>query len=42
MHRVGVRIPRWTARVERAIATVRPGLEVGDMVWPGWHATNPF
>jgi len=30
------------ACVERAIATVRPGLEVGDMVWPDWYATNPF
>ncbi|CAN5319767.1 hypothetical protein BH10ACT7_BH10ACT7_14590 [soil metagenome] len=28
--------------VEAAVATVRPGLEVGDMVFPDWYATNPF
>lgn len=28
--------------VQRAIATVRPGLEVGDMVFADWYATNPF
>jgi len=28
--------------VREAVATVRPGLEVGDMVFPDWYATNPF
>lgn len=28
--------------IEGAVATVRPGLEVGDMVFPDWYATNPF
>lgn len=28
--------------VASAVATVRPGLEVGDMVWSDWYATNPF
>jgi 2-keto-4-pentenoate hydratase len=28
--------------VQAAVATVRPGLEVGDMVFPDWYATNPF
>lgn len=26
----------------RAIATVRAGLEVGDMVWDDWYGTGPF
>ncbi len=30
------------AVVRAAVATVRPGLEVGDMVFPDWYATNPF
>lgn len=28
--------------VEPRIATVRPCLEVGDMVFPDWYGTNPF
>ncbi len=30
------------AAVQAAVATVRPGLEVGDIVFPDWYATNPF
>jgi 2-keto-4-pentenoate hydratase len=28
--------------VRSAVETVRPGLEVGDMVFADWYATNPF
>jgi 2-keto-4-pentenoate hydratase len=34
--------PLSRAEVERTIATVRPGLEVGDMVFLDWYGSNPF
>ena len=44
---LGEDLPRGTepisrVQVEAAVATVRPGLEVGDIVFPDWYATNPF
>jgi 2-keto-4-pentenoate hydratase len=36
------RDPLTEEQVARAVATVRPGLEVGDMVFPDWYASSKF